>query len=52
MVVIGAALITALNGLGRGFDFFINEQFRSLAPDVLTVTPSRISPSQALLYHR
>jgi len=44
MVVIGAALITALNGLGGGFNFFINEQFRSLAPDVLTITPSQTLP--------
>lgn len=44
MVVIGATLITALNGLGGGFNFFINEQFRSLAPDVLTITPSQNLP--------
>ena len=45
MVVVGAALITALNGLGGGFSFFINQQFRSLAPDVLTITPSQNIPS-------
>ena len=45
MVVVGAALITALNGLGGGFNFFINQQFRSLAPDVLTITPSQSLPA-------
>ena len=40
MVVIGAALITSLNGLSGGFDAFMNDQFSSLAPNVLTISPS------------
>ena len=40
MVSIGIALITALNGLGGGINGFITDQFSTLAPNVLTVTPT------------
>ena len=40
MVSIGIALITALNGLGGGINGFITDQFTTLAPNVLTVTPT------------
>ena len=40
MVVIGAALITSLNGLSGGFNAFMTDQFSSLAPNVLTISPS------------
>ncbi len=38
MVVIGASLITALNGLNGGFDFFLNSQLNTLSPNLITVT--------------
>ena len=46
MVAIGVTLITALNGLGGGFSFFIGDQFRSLNPDVLIITPTSSIPQQ------
>ena len=46
MVAIGVTLITALNGLGGGFSFFIGDQFRSLNPDVLIITPTSSIPEQ------
>jgi len=40
MVAIGIALITALNGLSGGINGFITNQFNTLAPNVLTITPA------------
>jgi len=40
MVVIGATLIISLNGMSAGMTNFINEQFSSLAPNILMVTPA------------
>ncbi|MGB6681237.1 MAG: FtsX-like permease family protein [Candidatus Bathyarchaeia archaeon] len=40
MVIIGAALMTSVHGLGGGMDNFITEQFGSLGANVLIVTPS------------
>ena len=40
MVAIGIALITALNGLSGGINVFISDQLNTLAPNVLTITPS------------
>ncbi len=44
MVAIGIALITSLNGLSGGFNGFLSNQFNTLAPNVLTVTP--VNPLQ------
>lgn len=41
MVVVGSALMTALNGLGAGFGAFINEQFSQLAPNILFITSAQ-----------
>jgi putative ABC transport system permease protein len=43
MVVVGSALMTALNGLGAGFGAFINDQFSQLAPNILFVTSAQES---------
>src|SRR6185295_14302548 len=43
MVVVGSALMTALNGLGAGFGAFIDQQFSQLAPNVLFVTSAQSS---------
>jgi putative ABC transport system permease protein len=43
MVVVGSALMTALNGLGAGFGVFIDKQFSQLAPNVLFVTSAQQS---------
>ena len=40
MVLLGAMLLTGLNGLGQGFSYNIDKEFSALAPDVLTITPS------------
>jgi len=40
MVLLGAMLLTGLNGLGEGFTYNIDKEFSALAPDVLTITPS------------
>ena len=40
MVIIGAALMTSVHGLGGGMDNFFNEQLGSLGANVLIVTPS------------
>src|SRR5579884_1090637 len=45
MVVVGSALMTALNGLGAGFGAFINQQFSKLAPNLLFVTSAQQSNS-------
>ncbi|HEX7032457.1 MAG TPA: ABC transporter permease [Nitrososphaera sp.] len=41
MVVVGSALMTALNGLGAGFGAFIDEQFSQLAPNIMFVTSAQ-----------
>lgn len=43
MVVVGSALMTALNGLGAGFGAFIDDQFSQLAPNILFVTSAQQS---------
>lgn len=40
MVVVGSALMVALNGLTAGFGVFIDNQFANLATNVLTLSPS------------
>ena len=45
MVVVGSALMIALNGLGAGFGAFINHQFSQLAPNVMFVTSAQQSNS-------
>ncbi len=42
MVLLGAMLLTGLNGLGEGFNYNITKEFEALAPDVITLTPSPI----------
>ena len=42
MVLLGAMLLTGLNGLGEGFNYNITKQFEGLAPDVITLTPSPV----------
>ncbi len=42
MVVIGAGLMTSLNGLGGGMDNFIDEQLGTLGANVLIITPSGV----------
>ena len=41
MVVVGSALMTALNGLGAGFGAFIDDQFSQLAPNIIFVTSAQ-----------
>ncbi len=43
MVVVGSALMTALNGLGAGFAAFVDQQFSQLAPNILFVTSAQES---------
>lgn len=43
MVLIGASLITSLNGLNAGTSSFINEQLSTLGGNVLVVSPSSFS---------
>ena len=45
MVIVGSALMTALNGLGAGFGAFIDHQFSQLAPNVMFVTSAQQSNS-------
>ena len=40
MVVIGSSLIVGLNGLGAGFEVFIEDQFSTLSPNTLIITPA------------
>ena len=40
MVVIGSSLIIGLNGLGAGFEVFIEDQFSTLSPNTLIITPA------------
>ena len=42
MVLLGAMLLTGLNGLGGGFSYNIEKEFEALAPDVITLTRSPI----------
>lgn len=39
MVIMGASLIVALNGVGNGFTNFINDQFSTLGANVLILSP-------------
>jgi len=39
MVVVGVALMTALNGMAGGFDVFLHKQISNLAPNLLIVSP-------------
>jgi len=39
MVIMGASLIVALNGVGNGFTNFVNDQFSSLGANVLILSP-------------
>lgn len=41
MVVVGSALMVALNGMAAGFSNFINYQFSKLAPNILFVTSAQ-----------
>jgi putative ABC transport system permease protein len=41
MVVVGSALMVALNGLGAGFGAFIDEQFSQLAPNILFISSAQ-----------
>jgi putative ABC transport system permease protein len=41
MVMVGSALLVAVNGLGTGFTFFFNKQFENLAPNVLFISSSQ-----------
>ncbi|MGI0038298.1 MAG: ABC transporter permease [Nitrososphaera sp.] len=41
MVVVGSALMVALNGMSAGFSNFINYQFSKLAPNILFVTSAQ-----------
>lgn len=41
MVVVGSALMTALNGLGAGFGAFIDDQFSQLAPNIIFVSSAQ-----------
>lgn len=40
MVLIGASLVTSLNGMTQGMNTFVNSQLSSLAPNVLIVLPA------------
>lgn len=48
MVVVGSSLMVALNGLTGGFRAFIDQQFSSLAANVLTLTTAQMSESQGI----
>ena len=39
MVIMGASLIIALNGIGNGFTAFVNDQFSSVGANVLILSP-------------
>ncbi|MCZ6724817.1 MAG: ABC transporter permease [Thaumarchaeota archaeon] len=40
MVAVGSGLMIALNGMGAGFNVFIEEQFDRLSPNTLFITPT------------
>lgn len=48
MVVVGSSLMVALNGLTGGFRAFIDQQFSSLAANVLTLTTTPAPESQGI----
>ena len=39
MVVVGGALMVAINGMSAGSAVFVNKQIGSLAPNVIFVSP-------------
>ena len=41
MVMVGSALLIAINGIGAGFSSSFNKQFSNLAPNILFVTSSQ-----------
>jgi putative ABC transport system permease protein len=41
MVMVGSALLIAINGIGAGFSASFNKQFSNLAPNILFVTSSQ-----------
>jgi putative ABC transport system permease protein len=43
MVIVGSALMVALNGMSAGQSNFINKQLNALAPNVLFVTPGQLN---------
>lgn len=43
MVVVGTALMVALNGMSAGQSNFINKQLNQLAPNVLFITPGQLN---------
>ncbi len=43
MVVVGGALMVAINGMSEGSAAFANKQLVSLAPNVIFVNPGSIS---------
>ena len=44
MVVVGSALLVAVSGIGAGFTVTFSKQFSSLAPNVIFVLNSNLSP--------
>ena len=42
MVMVGSALLIAINGIGAGFSASFNKQFSNLAPNILFVTNSQL----------
>ena len=41
MVMVGSALLIAINGIGAGFSASFSKQFSNLAPNILFVTSSQ-----------
>ena len=41
MVMVGSALLVAVNGIGAGFTESFNKQFSNLAPNILFITNSQ-----------
>jgi putative ABC transport system permease protein len=44
MVMVGSALLVAVNGIGAGFTEAFNKQFSNLAPNILFITNSQQAP--------
>ncbi len=44
MVMVGSALLVAVNGIGAGFTESFNRQFSNLAPNILFITNSQQAP--------
>ena len=44
MVMVGSALLVAVNGIGAGFTESFNKQFSNLAPNILFITNSQQAP--------